>query len=109
VDCVSEDERAAGADGGLEDLFVCGSFGEGLFLFNGDVTKLCRIKDFSALLALNKFGVLFAGNNFDDGMFALGGHLGRSSRMLWILPVSGHVVNSDFEWFSGRKFRGELW
>jgi hypothetical protein len=77
VDCVSEDERTASADGGLEDLFFGGGFGEGLFLFNGNVAKFCRIKDFSAFLTLNKFGVLFAGDNFDDGMFALGGHFGE--------------------------------
>ena len=52
--------------------------GEGLFLFYGDVYILCGIKDFAALLALNKFDVVLSGDDFDDGMFTGGGHwLGR--------------------------------
>jgi hypothetical protein len=109
MDCVSENECAAGADGGLEELIFGGGFGEGLFFFDGNVAKLCRIKDFSAGLTFNKFGVFLAGDDFDDGMFALGCHLGRESRMLWILPVSGHVVNSDFGPFWRRKFVVKLW
>ena len=39
--------------------------------------KLGRIKYFPALLALNKFCVFLSGDDLDDGMFALGCHLGR--------------------------------
>ena len=98
MDCVPEDEHAACPDGGLRDLFLRGRFGEGLFLFDGDIAKLCGIKDFSASLAFNKLCVFLAGDDLDDWMFALGGH-GEESRMLWILPVSGHLVNCDFTGF----------
>ena len=54
-------------------------FGEGLFLFYGDVAKLCRVKDFPALLTFNKLCVFLSGDDLDDGMFALGYHLGRNS------------------------------
>jgi hypothetical protein len=74
VDCDSEDEYAVGRDRGLA-LRLLGSFlVEGLFLFDGDVAKLCGIKDFSAGLALNKFSVFLAGDDLDDGMFARGCH-----------------------------------
>jgi hypothetical protein len=52
---------------------------EGLFLFDGDVTKLCRIKYFSAGLTLDKFGVFLAGDDLHDGMFAGDCHWGRNS------------------------------
>ena len=74
MDCVPEDEPAACPDGGLRDLFLRGRFGEGLFLFDGDIAKLCGIKDFSATLAFNKLCVFLAGDDLDDWMFALGGH-----------------------------------
>jgi hypothetical protein len=74
-----------------------GGFGEGLFLFYGNVAKLRRVKDFSAILALNKLCVFLSGDDLDDGMFALGCHWGRHLRMVWILPVFGLLVNPDFE------------
>jgi hypothetical protein len=78
MDCVSEDECAAGTDGGLARVLVfAGSFGEGLFLFYSDIAKLCRVKDFPAFLTLNKFCVFLSGDDLDDGMFALGCHLGE--------------------------------
>ena len=58
-------------------LFFGWRLGESLFLFDGDVAKLCRIKYFSACLALNEFGVFLAGDDLDDGMFAFGGHFGE--------------------------------
>ncbi len=58
-------------------LVFARGFREGLFLFYGDVAKLGRIKDFPALLAFNKLCVFLSGDDLDDGMFALGCHLGR--------------------------------
>ena len=79
VDRDSEDEHAASRDCGLA-LWLLGSFlVEGLFFLDGDVAKLCGIKDFSAGLALNKLSVFLAGDNFDDGMFARGCHRGGLS------------------------------
>ena len=47
----------------------------GLFrFFQRDVAKLSGIKHFSALLALDELRVFLAGDDLDDGMFALGGH-----------------------------------
>ena len=60
-----------------EGLVFAGGFGEGLFLFDGYVAKLSRVKDFTALLALNKLCVFLSGDDLDDGMFALGCHWGR--------------------------------
>jgi hypothetical protein len=57
-------------------LVFAGNF-EGLFLFNSNVAKFCGIKYFSAFLALNKFSVFLAGDDLDDGMFALSCHLGE--------------------------------
>jgi hypothetical protein len=74
MDCISEDEHAACPDGGLRDLFLGRGFGEGLFLFDGNIAKLCGIKYFSASLAFNKLCVFLAGDDLDDWMFALGGH-----------------------------------
>jgi hypothetical protein len=76
MDCASQDEFAAGADG---RLVVCGNLGEGGFLFDGDIAVLGRIEDFSALLTLNKFGVFLSGDDFDNGMFADGGHFGEKN------------------------------
>jgi hypothetical protein len=104
MDCVSEDEYTPCPDGGLVGLFLSRGFGEGLFLFYGDIAKLCRIKDFSAFLTLNKLCVFLAGDDLDDGMFALGGHWGRKLRMVWILPVSGELVNCDFSGFCGESW-----
>ena len=59
------------------DLVFAGGFCEGLFLFYSNVAKFSRIKYFPALLALNKFCVFLSGDDLDDGMFALGCHLGR--------------------------------
>jgi len=73
MDCAAQDEFTAGADCGL----VVGSLRERLFLFDGDIAKLRGIKDFSTLLTLNEFSVFLAGDDFDDGMFADGGHLGE--------------------------------
>jgi hypothetical protein len=73
VDCLSEDERAAGAAGGLGVVLIVV---QGLFLFDCDVTKLCGIKDFSAGLTLNKLDIFLSGDDFDDGVFARGGHVG---------------------------------
>jgi hypothetical protein len=87
--------------------------GERVFLFDGDVDILCGIKDFSALLALNEFNIVLAGDDFDDGMFADGSHwLGsmngmdfarpreacqqRSEVFLWC-EIDGEVV---VEWWS---------
>ena len=56
-------------------LVVGRSFGCGLFLFfQRDVAKFSGIKHFSALLALDELRVFLAGDDLDDGMFALGGH-----------------------------------
>ena len=60
-------------------LVFAGGFGERLFLFYSDVTKLGRIKDFPAFLTLNKLCVFLSGDDLDDGMFALGCHWGRNS------------------------------
>jgi hypothetical protein len=70
---------------------VVGGFGGSGFFFHGHVAKLCRIKDFSAVLALNEFDVVLAGDNFDDWMFAVGSH--RDWGVMWILPLSKVVVN----------------
>ena len=59
-------------------VFAVG-LGDCLFLFYGDIAKLRRVKDFPALLALNKLCVFLSGDDLDDGMFALGYHLGRNS------------------------------
>jgi hypothetical protein len=69
MDCDSQDEYAGG-DCGLAFLLLRGFLVERLFLFDGDVAKLCGIKDFSTGLALNKFSVFLAGDDLDDGMFA---------------------------------------
>ena len=74
MDCVSENEHAACPDGRLRGLFLRRGFGEGLFLFDGDITKLRGIKDFPAGLAFNKLCVFLAGDDLDDWMFAFGGH-----------------------------------
>jgi hypothetical protein len=47
---------------------------ESFFFLDGNVYILCGIKDFAALLALNKFDIVLAGDDFDDGMFAGGSH-----------------------------------
>jgi hypothetical protein len=87
--------------------------GERVFLFDGDVDILSGIKNFSALLALNEFDIVLAGDDFDDGMFADGSHwLGsmngmdfarpreacqhRSAVFLW-REIDGEVV---VEWWS---------
>jgi hypothetical protein len=62
-----------------ECLVFAVGFGEGLFLFYGDIAKFRRIKYFPALLALNKLCVFLSGDDLDDGMFALGCHVGRNS------------------------------
>ena len=41
-----------------------------LLLFDLHVSKLCRIKYFAAVLALDVFGVLFSRNDAHFGMFA---------------------------------------
>ena len=84
-----------------ECLVFAGGFSESLFLFYGYVAKFCRVKDFPALLALYELGVFLSGDDLDDGMFALGCHWGRKSRMVWILPVFGGLVNCDFGGFAG--------
>jgi hypothetical protein len=99
MDCVSEGEHAAAAASGL---VVVWGVGQGFFLFDGNIAKLCGIKDFSAGLALNEFGVFLSGDDFDDRMFADGGHVGGVVRMVWILPVPSHVVNCV-----SYRFRGE--
>ncbi len=71
MDCASENECCAGADG---ELIVFERIGEGFFLFDGDVAIFRRIKDFATLLAFNELDVVLAGDNFDDGMFAGDGH-----------------------------------
>ena len=71
MDCFSENECSAVTDGGLAFLIFGGSFGEGFFLFDCNVAKFRRIKYFSAFLALNKLCVFLAGDDLDDGMFAL--------------------------------------
>jgi hypothetical protein len=76
MDCASQNEFSAGAD---RRLVVGGDLGEGGFFFDGDVAVLGRIEDFSALLTLNEFGVFLAGDDFDNGVFADGGHLGREN------------------------------
>jgi len=76
MDCASQDKFSATTDGGL---VVGGDFGEGGFFFDGDVAVFRRIEDFSALLTLNKFCVFLAGDDFDNGMFAGGGHLGSKN------------------------------
>jgi hypothetical protein len=58
--------------------------GERVFLLDGYVDILCRVKDFAALLALNEFDIVLAGDDFDDGMFADGSH--------WL----GSVIGMDF-------------
>jgi len=60
----------------LFKLVFAGRF-EGFFFLDSDVAKLSGIKYFSALLALNKFCVFLAGDDLDDGMFALSCHLGE--------------------------------
>jgi hypothetical protein len=104
MDCVPEDECAGGTDGDLsEDLVFAGAFGEGFFLFYGDIAKFCRIKYFTALLALDKLCIFLAGDDLDYGMFALDCHWGRHSRMVWILPVFAHLVNCEFSSFCGEN------
>jgi hypothetical protein len=76
LDCSAKDELAAGADG---SLIVGGTLGEGSFFLDGDVAVLGGIEDFSALLTLDEFGVILAGDDFDNGMFADGGHLGSEN------------------------------
>ena len=49
----------------VEDTFL---------FFDGYVIKLCGIKDFTALLALDEFCIFVARDDFDDWMFAGGGH-----------------------------------
>jgi hypothetical protein len=74
LDCAAKDELAAGADG---SLVVGGTLGERGLFFDGDVAVLGRVEDLSALLTLNEFGVILAGDDFDNGMFADGGHYGE--------------------------------
>jgi hypothetical protein len=71
MDCVSADERRAGAH---YRLVLREVVGQGFFLFDGDVDILCGIKDFTAFLAFNEFDIVLAGDDFDDGMFANGSH-----------------------------------
>ncbi len=59
--------ECAAADRGLVCLVVWPGFG----LLYSDVIKLCRIKYFPAVLALDEFDIVLAGDDFDDGMFAL--------------------------------------
>jgi hypothetical protein len=47
---------------------------DAFFLFDSYVVKLCGIKDFSALLALDILGIFVARDDFYDGVFAGGGH-----------------------------------
>jgi hypothetical protein len=54
---------------------------ESFFFLDGNVDILCGIKDFAAFLTLNKFDIVLAGDNFDDGMFAGGSH--------WLGSVNG--------------------
>ena len=78
MDCVPACERltafgglAFGSGGGRGvRLFV----GNGFLFFDGYVVKLCGIKDFSALLALDELSIFVARDDFDDGVFAGGGH-----------------------------------
>lgn len=76
LDCAAKDELAAGADG---SLVVGGTLGEGSLFLDGDVAVFGRIEDLSALLTLDEFGVILAGDDFDNGMFADGGHLGSEN------------------------------
>jgi len=92
--CLSTDECAAAYHG----LVFGWSFIPGFGLFDSDIAKLCRIKYLSAALALNKFGIVLTGDDFDDGMFALWGHEWRE-RMVWILPVSRRLVKTPFRDF----------
>ena len=103
MDCFSENECSAVTDGGLAFLIFGGSFGEGFFLFDCNVAKLCGIKDFPAGLAFNKFSVFLTGDDLDDGMFAKCCHLGEENRMVRILPVSGELVNWDLCRFFVKK------
>jgi hypothetical protein len=75
-------------------LVVGCSLVAGLGFFNGDVAKLSRIKYLSTGLALNELCVVLAGDDFDDGMFALWGHEWRE-RMVWILPVPERLVKAS--------------
>jgi hypothetical protein len=77
MDRYSKDECAARGYGGLAALVFAVGFGEGIFLFDGDIAKLCRVKDFTAILALDKFCVFLSGDDLDDGVFARGCHWGR--------------------------------
>jgi hypothetical protein len=53
---------------------VCLFVGNGFLFFDGYVVKLCGIKYFSALLALDELSIFVARDDFDDGVFAGGGH-----------------------------------
>ena len=68
-------------------------------LFDGDVVKLCGIKYFSALLALDILGVFVARDDFYDWVFAGGGH-GWGGLNGWILPGISELVNHTFRLFS---------
>src|ERR1700733_1782155 len=76
LDCSAKDELAAGTDG---SLIVGGTLGEGSLFLDGDVAVLGRIEALSALLPLDELGVILAGDDFDNGMFADGGHLGSEN------------------------------
>jgi hypothetical protein len=97
--------------GGAGEALVFAGFDCGLFLFEGHVAIFSGIKDFPAVLAFNKFYVVLSGDNFDDGMFALGGHrvgecIGR------ILPVSVVLVNGCFPESAGfiyGEFLAVMW
>ena len=52
---------------------VFGRLSSGLFL-NRYIKIFSGVEDLSAALALNKFCVVLAGDNFDNGVFARGSH-----------------------------------
>jgi hypothetical protein len=70
VDCDSPDEHAAANRGLVLGWDLIGDAG----LFDGDIGKLRRIKYFSTGLAFDEFCIVLAGDDLDDGMFALWGH-----------------------------------
>ena len=64
-------------------------------LFDGDVVVFGGVEDLSTVLAFDEFGVVLAGDDLDDGMFA-----GRDHGVFaWILSAAKRLstVNFRFE------------
>jgi hypothetical protein len=73
---------------------------ESFFFLDRNVDILCGIKDFAALLTLNKFDIVLAGDNFDDGMFAGGSHWFGECEWYGFCPSSMTLSTPFYKAFS---------